>query len=163
MATIDNAIKNTPEQKTQKTHPSLEHMDSLIQETLQIYELESQRINTLDELVNTLKIITKFLGFSVTLPHNLLNLDDQTNITLLPNLNVIIIDGASKTNEKPIDSFTTDIIINILDYIIPKIVELVRNEKLKLLNSINFLRSGNDQLKKIENLGQLELNQNSVI
>ena len=159
MTTMENAVdgtKSTP-------HPSLQYMDSLIQESLQIYELENQRVNTLDELINSLKIITKFLGFSIELSQNLLHLDTETKIRLLPNLNVIIVKSNSKTEEKPIDSFSTDIIINVLDFIIPKIVELIREEKLQLLNSINFLRAANNDLKKIDNIGQLELNQNSVI
>lgn len=144
-------------------HPSLQYMGSLIQESLQIYELENQRINTLDELVNSLKVITKFLGLSIELPHNILHLDQTTNVRLLPNLNIIIVHSNSKTEEKTMDTFTTDVIINILDYVVPKIVELVRQEKLQLLNSINFLRSANQELKQVENLGQLEINQTPVI
>lgn len=168
MATIDPRFENEPKEPDQKTpednpHPSLQYMESLIQESLQIYELENQRINTLDEVVNSLKIITKFLGFSIELPQNILHLDAETKIRLLPNLNLIIVDSNSKTQEKPLDGFSTDLIINVLDFIIPKIVELVREEKLKVLNSINFLRSANQELKKIENIGQLELNQTPVV
>ena len=112
---------------------------------------------------DSLKIITKFLGFSIELSQNLLHLDSETKIRLLPNLNLIIVKSNSKTEEKSIDSFPTDVIINVLDYIVPKIVELVRLEKLQLLNSINFLRAANDDLKKIDNIGQLELNSTPVI
>lgn len=168
MDTIGPGLENESKESTQTTakgnaHPSLQYMESLIQETLQIYELENQRINTLDEVVNSLKIITKFLGFSIELPQNILHLDKETNVRLLPNLNLIIVNSNSKTQEKPIDGFSTDLIINVLDFIIPKIVELVRSEKLKVLNSIDFLRSANQELKKIENIGQLELNQTPVV
>ena len=168
MDTIDPRFENEAKESSQKTadanpHPSLQYMESLIQESLQIYELENQRINTLDEVINSLKIITKFLGFSIELPQKILHLDKETNIRLLPNLNLIIVDANSKTQEKTIDGFSTDLIINVLDFIIPKIVELVRTEKLKVLNSINFLRSANQELKKIENIGQLELNQTPVV
>ncbi|AFS80845.1 hypothetical protein NKOR_04795 [Candidatus Nitrosopumilus koreensis AR1] len=165
---MDSTLENNANQATAETggnsdHPSLQYMESLIQESLQIYELENQRVNTLDELINSLKVITKFLGLSIELPSNILHLDENTNIKLLPNLNILVVDSNSKTEEKTMDSFSTDIIINILDYITPKIVELVRKDKLKLLNSINFLRSANNELKKIENIGQLELNQTPVI
>ena len=165
MATVNHELENESNQKIseENPHPSLQYMESLIQETLQIYELENQRINTLDEVINSLKIITKFLGFSIELPQNILHLDKDTNIRLLPNLNLIIVDSNSKTQEKPIDGFSTDLIINVLDFIITKTVEFVRQEKLKVLNSINFLRSANQELKKIENIGQLELNQTPVI
>jgi len=167
METVDPRFtveQNKPDTQTnQEQHPSLQYMNSLIQESLQIYELENQRINTLDELTNSLKIITKFLGFSIELSQNLLHLDSETKIRLLPNLNLIIVKSNSKTEEKSIDSFPTDVIINVLDYIVPKIVELVRLEKLQLLNSINFLRAANDDLKKIDNIGQLELNSTPVI
>lgn len=168
MATIDNALENGASQTVADTsdnseHPSLQYMESLIQESLQIYELENQRVNTLDELINSLKVITKFLGLSIDLPHNILHLDENTSIKLLPNLNVLVVNSNSKTQEKTMDSFSTDIIISILDYITPKIVELIRKDKLKLLSSINFLRSANKELKKIENIGQFELNQTPVI
>lgn len=156
-------MENTTDPQNHTPHPSLQHMNSLIQESLQIYELENQRINTLDELTNSLKIITKFLGFSIEISQNLLHLDSETKIILLPNLNLIIVKSNSKTEEKSIDSFSTDIIINVLDFIVPKIVELVRQEKLQLLNSINFLRAANEDLKKIDSIGQLELNQSPVI
>ena len=160
---LDNAQSTSNEKNDEVQHPSLQYMDSLIQESLQVYELENQRINTLDELVNSLKIITKFLGFSVDIPHNLLHLDNDTKISLLPNLNLIIIDKNSKTEEKQIDSFSTELIINILDYVVPSIVELVRQKKLTLLNSISFLRSANNGLQKMENIGKLELNQEPMV
>ena len=97
------------------------------------------------------------------MPHNILHLDETTKVRLLPNLNIIVVNSNSKTEEKTMDTFTTDVIINILDYVVPKIVELVRQEKLQLLNSINFLRSANQELKQVENLGQLEINQTPVI
>ncbi len=159
----NSQITSNERSDSKNQHPSLEYMNSLIQESLQIYELENQRVNTLDELINSLKIITKFLGFSVELPQTLLHLDNETNIRLLPNLNIIIVNSNSKTEEKTIDNFSTDIIINILDYIIPKIVELIGKEKTKLLNSISYLRSANDELRKIENIGKLELNQEPII
>jgi len=164
MESIDPRFDTQATEKTEESnHPSLQYMDSLIQESLQVYELENQRINTLDELMNSLKIITKFLGFSVDIPQNILHLDNESNIRLLPNLNLIIVDKNSKTEEKQIDGFSTDMIINILDYIVPKIVELVRQKKLTLLNSISFLRSANDGLKKMENIGKLELNQEPIV
>lgn len=167
MESIDPRFDTKNEASTEKTegsnHPSLKYMDSLIQESLQVYELENQRINTLDELVNSLKIITKFLEFSVDIPQNLLHLDNETNIRLLPNLNLIIVDKNSKTKEKQMDSFSTDVIISILDYVVPKIVELVRQKKLTLLNSISFLRSANNGLKKMEDIGKLELNQEPIV
>ena len=168
MATIDPALENetnnaVTNEASNSEHPILQYMESLIQESLQIYELENQRINTLDELINSLKIITKFLGLSIEIPQNIVHLDENTNIRLLPNLNIIVVTPDSKTEEKTLDIFSTDIIINILDYTTPKIVELVRQDKLKLLNSINFLRSANQELKKIENIGQLEVKQTPVI
>ena len=45
----------------------LKNTDMLVDESVQIYELESEKGHVIDELYNSLKIITEFLGFSVDL------------------------------------------------------------------------------------------------
>jgi len=62
----------------------LKTTDFLVDESVQIYELESEKGNVIDDLYNSLKVITEFLGFSVDLPVNIFNEQDDTKITLTP-------------------------------------------------------------------------------
>ena len=68
----------------------LKNTDSLIDESVQIYELETEKVNVIDELYNSLHKITEFLGFYVNLPPNILNYPSDTKISLSPSLKIII-------------------------------------------------------------------------
>jgi len=46
---------------------TLKSLENLISESLQLYELYNQKENTTDELVNSLRIITEYLSFSVNI------------------------------------------------------------------------------------------------
>ena len=46
-------------------------MDDLVEEAIQIYELDKEKTNITDELYNSLKVITNYLGFSIDVIHNL--------------------------------------------------------------------------------------------
>lgn len=49
-------------------------LETLIDEAVQVYELDKEKVNVIDELYKSLKVITSFLGFSVDLYPELLNL-----------------------------------------------------------------------------------------
>ena len=42
-------------------------MEELVDEAVQVYELEKEKSNVTDDLYNSLKIITSYLGFSIDL------------------------------------------------------------------------------------------------
>jgi len=131
---------------------TLQQLEKLIEESLQVYELENQKSATIDELFNSLKIITQFLGFTVNVHPAIFNASPDTTITLLPQLELVFRKANGKTEIKKLDAFPPEILTKILEYVIPLIVDLIRKEKEYLSEKITFLRSASKQLKQLHNL-----------
>jgi len=131
---------------------TLKSLENLISESLQIYELYNQKENTTDELVNSLRIITEYLSFSVNITPEVFELPANSNIILLPTLELIIRESNGKTEQKRLDQFTPDKITKILEYVIPLLLNMIQSEKGKLTQKISFLRDATLQLKELHNL-----------
>ena len=134
------------------TNETLTKLNMLILESKQLYELEDQKLNIINDLYNSLKIITEFLNFSVNIEPKIFNLPDDTTVSLLPNLDIIFRASNGKTEIAKINSYSPEIITHILEYVIPKILELIKNQKLYLVDKINFLQSVTTQLSQLNNL-----------
>ena len=130
----------------------LKSTDLLVDESVQIYELESEKGNVIDELYNSLKIITEFLGFSVDLPPKLFNEEENTKITLTPSLDIVIKKSNGKVIQKRLDEFSTKKISQILKNAITPIIELCKNEKIIQNKNITFLKAVTRKIEKIQKI-----------
>jgi len=130
----------------------LKNTDMLVDESVQIYELESEKGNVIDELYNSLKIITEFLGFSVELPSKTFNEEDDTKITLTPSLDIIIKKANGKVEQKRLDEFSTKKIAEILKNSIMPIIELCKTEKIVQNKNITFLKAVTKKIEKIQKI-----------
>ena len=135
---------------------TLKSLENLISESLQIYELYNQKENITDELVNSLRIITEYLGFSVNILPGIFELPTNSNIILLPTLEIIIRETTGKTEQKRLDQFAPDKITKILEYVIPLFLKMIQSEKVKLIEKISFLREATTQLKELQLLKHAE-------
>ena len=131
---------------------TLKSLENLISESLQLYELYNQKENTTDELVNSLRIITEYLSFSVNIHPGVFELPPNSNIILLPTLEIIIREPNGKTKQKRLDQFAPDKISKILEYIIPLLLNMIQSEKGNLIEKISFLRGATSRLKELHNL-----------
>lgn len=142
-------------QDTTKPHsanPTLSQLNNLIEESLQIYELENQKTNSIDDLYNSFKTITEFLSFSVNIQPKIFNLPSDSTVTLLPNLDIFIKLSNGKTETKGINTFPAEVIALILESIMPDILGLIKSEKARLTETITFLRTATKQLKQLGHL-----------
>ena len=130
----------------------LKSTDLLVDESVQIYELESEKGNVIDELYNSLKTITEFLGFSVDLSPKIFNEEDDTKITLTPSLEIVIKKSSGKVIQKRLDEFSTKKIAEILKNSIMPIIELCKNEKIIQNKNITFLKAVTSKLDKIQKI-----------
>ena len=155
---LSNAPGSLPNQNTYSDSASktLKSLENLISESLQLYELENQIENTTDELVNSLRVITEYLGFSVNILPAIFELPANSNIILLPTLELIIRKSNGKTEQKRLDQFSTDIITKILEYIFPLVVSMIHNEKTFLTEKITFLRGATSRLNELQILKRTE-------
>lgn len=130
----------------------LKSTDLLVDESVQIYELESEKGNVIDELYNSLKIITEFLGFSVELPPKVFNEEENSKITLTPSLDIVIKKSNGKVIQKRLDEFSTKKIAEILKNAIMPIIELCKNEKIIQNKNITFLKAVTKKIEKIQKI-----------
>jgi len=145
-------METSPEADIKEFDEVLKTTDLLVDESVQIYELESEKGNVIDDLYNSLKVITEFLGFSVDLPVNIFNEQDDTKITLTPSLDIVIKRANGKIEQKRLDEFSTKKIAEILKNSIMPIIELCKKEKIIQNKNITFLKSVTKKLEKIQKI-----------
>ena len=166
----DPNVSDTPEQQaapeTVSVDPNdanaktLTQLNTLMEESLQIYELEDQKTNVIDDLHNALQVITQFLSFSTTVHPGVFNLPDDATITMLPNLKLVIKLANGKTETKKFTDYPPEVITEIVEYVTPQLLELIQKQKSYLTEKITFLRTATKQLST---LSQLKENLPSIV
>ncbi len=164
-STADNQVSNTAEKQesstTEKQDPvdrndvnakTLAQLNTLMEESLQIYELEDQKTNVIDDLHNALQVITQFLGFSTNVHPEIFNLPPDATVTLLPNLKIIIKLSNGKTETKQFTDYSPETITKIVEYVTPQLLELIKAQKSYLTEKITFLRTATKQLSTLSQL-----------
>jgi len=131
---------------------TLAQLNTLMEESLQIYELEDQKTNVIDDLHNALKVITQFLGFSTNVHPEIFNLPPDSTITMLPNLKLIIKLANGKTETKQFTDYAPEVITKIVEHVTPQLLELIRSQKSYLTEKITFLRTATKQLNTLNQL-----------
>ncbi|MGY5144160.1 MAG: hypothetical protein ACW9XH_06730 [Candidatus Nitrosopumilus sp. bin_32a] len=139
---------------------TLTQLNTLMEESLQIYELEDQKTNVIDDLHNALQVITQFLGFSTNVHPGIFNLPADSAITMLPNLKLIIKLANGKTETKKFTDYPPEVITQIVEYVTPQLLELIKTQKSYLTEKITFLRTATKQLST---LSQLKENLPSIV
>ena len=134
----------------------LKGTDLLVDESVQIYELESEKGSVIDDLYNTLKVITEFLGFSVELPQKIFNEEEDSTITLTPSLDIIIKKSNGKVEVKRLDEYSTKKIAEILKNSIMPIIDLCKKEKIVQNKNITFIKTITSKLEKIQKINSVE-------
>ncbi len=124
-------------------------LDDLVEEAIQIYELDKEKTNITDELYNSLRTITSYLGFSIDVDPALLNLPQYTRIILMPSLDLLIIKSNFKSEQKRLDQLSLDEISNILKLIIPNIINMARSDRVLKNQKIAFVREATKRLKRL--------------
>jgi len=131
---------------------TLAQLNTLMEESLQIYELEDQKTNVIDDLHNALQVISQFLGFSTNIHPEIFNLPPDATVTLLPNLKIVIKLTNGKTESKQFTDYTPEIITKIIEYVTPQLLELIQTQKSYLTEKITFLRTATKQLSTLSQL-----------
>jgi len=153
----------TKEISSDESTNALNQLENLITESLQIYELENQKASTIDELVNSLKIVTEFLNFTVKINPEIFALTKDTAVILSPQLELIFRKSDGKTEVKSLDAFSLETLTKILENAFPQLVKSMRKEKDYLSKKIFFLRSATKQLKQLHNLKEGPATESSVV
>lgn len=144
----------TSEYNDEKLAEAVKTMEDLVDEAVQIYELDKEKANVLDDMYNSLKIITAFLSFSMDVHPQFLGLSEDTRVILTPSLDLQIITSNYKFENKRLDELTLDQISNILRYVVPLIANAAKNERLSKNKKIALLRESTKKLKRLPTSNQ---------
>ena len=128
---------------------AIKSMDDLVEEAIQIYELDNEKTNLTDELYNSLRTITNYLGFSMDVDPRLMSLPQDTRIILMPSLDLLIIKSNFKSEQKRLDQLSLDETSNILKLVIPNIVNMARSDRILKNQKIAFVREATKRLKRL--------------
>lgn len=137
---------------TEQSNQTMKRLESLISESLQLYELDNQKANTTDALVNSLRVITEYLGFSVNVLPGIFELPANSNVIILPNLDIIIRKSNGKTERRRLDQLEPEKITPLLEYIVPLFLNMIQKEKISMTEKIAFLRNATTKLKQMQNI-----------
>jgi len=148
------AAEDTPQSSDmeEQSKQTLKRIEDLISESLQLYELDNQKANTTDELVNSLRVITEYLGFSVNVLPKIFNLPEDSTIIILPSLDIIMRKSNGKTEKQRLDQLEPEKITSLLEYIVPLFLNMIHKEKSSMMQKITFLREATTQLKQMQNI-----------
>ena len=136
----------------EQSQQTFKQLESLISESLQLYELDNQKANTTDELVNSLRVITEYLGFSVNVLPAIFDLPADSNVIILPNLDIVIRKSNGKTEKRRLDQLEPEKITPLLEYIVPLFLTMIQKEKTSMVEKITFLRDVTSKLKQMQNI-----------
>ena len=131
---------------------TLTQLNTLMEESLQIYELEDQKTTVIGDLHNALKVITSFLSFSTPVHPGIFNLPSDSTVTLLPDLKLVIKLANGKTETKKFTDYSPETITEIVEYVTPQLLELISAQKSYLAEKITFLRTATKQLSTLSQL-----------
>jgi len=148
-ASAEQKVQVDPDDVNAKT---LTQLNTLMEESLQIYELEDQKTNVIDDLHTALQVITQFLGFSTNVHPEIFNLPPDATVTLLPNLKLLIKLTNGKTETKQFTDYAPETITKIIEYVIPQLLKLIQSQKSYLTEKITFLRTATKQLSTLNQL-----------
>ena len=129
-------------------------MEDLVDEAVQVYELDKEKVNVIDDLYNSLKVITTYLSFSVDLQPQLLSLSENFRVILTPSLDIIIIKPDFKSETRRFDQLSLDETASVLKYAIPAIITMVRSDREAKNKKVSFLREGAKKLKRLPTSSQ---------
>jgi len=115
------AAEDTPQNSgmEEQSKQTMKRLESLISESLQLYELDNQKANTADELVNSLRVITEYLGFSVNVLPGIFDLPADSTVIILPSLEIIVRKSNGKTEKRRLDQLEPEKLTPLLEYIVP--------------------------------------------
>lgn len=129
-------------------------MEDLVDEAVQVYELDKEKVNVIDDLYNSLKVITTYLSFSVDLQPQLLSLAESFRLILTPSLDIVIIKPDFKSETRRFDQLSLDETANVLKFAIPAIISMVRADREAKNKKVSFLRDGAKKLKRLPTSSQ---------
>jgi len=129
----------------------LKSIESLVDETLQIYEFHSEEENAIREICETIVMILKQLKASVSVNTSLLASDNNVKRAVLGQDGHIMVVYSNKEVEyKKLTDYRPAILMDILNDIFPKLKDATIEYKKSIEERVSIYRTANKKMRKID-------------
>ena len=129
----------------------LKSLDSLLDETLQVLELNNEEGNVMGEICETTKMMLSQLKTSITISPELLGLSDDVKRAILGHDGRITIMRTDKEVEyKQLTDFRPNKLMGILNDIFPKLKNATEDYRKIIEERLTVYRVANNKMKKID-------------
>ena len=129
----------------------LKSLDSLLDETLQVLELNNEEGNVMGEICETTKMMLSQLKTSITISPELLGISDDVKRAILGHDGRITIMRTDKEVEyKQLTDFRPNKLMGILNDIFPKLKNATEDYRKIIEERLTVYRVANNKMKKID-------------
>lgn len=138
----------------EKTGPLLATIDSLIDQTLQIFELTSKESDIIESIGSSISILLTTLKLSLTLSQNIFSNDFPAikSAVLNSNAEIIIMQANGNIITKKFSELDSDQVVHVIKEIVPKLSQTAEARKVEVTEKITMLRKVAKQFQRVNTL-----------
>lgn len=138
----------------EKSSALLSTIDSLIDQTLQIFELTSKESDIIESIGSSISILLTTLKLSLTLPQNIFQNDFPAikSAVLNSNAEIIIMQANGNIITKKFSELDSSQVVNVIKEIVPKLSQSAEAKKIEVTEKITMLRKVAKQFQRVNTL-----------
>jgi len=131
----------------------LKSLESLVDETLQIYEFNSEEENVIGEMCETIALMLTQFRTSVTIAPSLLGSNNNVKRAVLgQDGRVMITYRDDEVEHKQLTDFRASLLMDIFNDIFPKLKDAAADYRKTIEGRLSIYRTANKKMKKIEHV-----------
>ena len=144
--------KDSNNNHSDKSAPLVADIDSLIDQTLQIYELTSKEDEIIESIGSSISILLTTLKVSLSLSQSIFQNDFPSikSAILNNNAEIIIMQANGNIVTKKFSELDSSQVMNIMSEIVPKLGESAEAKKVEVTEKIDVLRKIAKQFQRIK-------------
>src|SRR3989338_326878 len=147
---MDEASEAKVSNKSQQQE-MLKSLDSLLDETLQVLELNNEEGNVMGEICETTKMMLSQLKTSITISPELLGISDDVKRAILGHDGrITIMRTDNEVEYKQLTDFRPNKLMGILNDIFPKLKNVTEDYRKIIEERLTVYRVANNKMKKID-------------
>jgi hypothetical protein len=138
----------------EKSGPLLATIDSLIDQTLQIFELTSKESDIIESIGSSISILLTTLKLSLSLSQNIFQNDFPAikSAVLNSNAEIIIMQANGNIITKKFNELDSSQVVNVIKEVVPKLSQSAEARKIEVTEKITMLRKVAKQFQRVNNL-----------
>jgi hypothetical protein len=136
----------------EKTASILADIDSMIDQTLQIYELTSKESDIIESIGSSISIMLSTLKLSLSLPQTIFHSDFPAikSAVLNSNAEIIIMQANGNIVTKKFNELDSSQVLNVIKEIVPKLNQSAEAKKVEVTEKITTLKKVAKQFQRLK-------------